>query len=674
MAQPDPLEMMKSEIDALLGGHTEQSVPDHSKAGRAAVGASAAVPVATRAPAPSATKTILLVDDNDDYRNLIKNLLTGESYKVLDAQNGVVAMTLIRRSSPDLVILDFNMPQMNGYELIQEIRQHWETRNIPIIMFTGASNRGNLKSLDLPISDFLEKPVTNRVLLRSVASALNVKPPDAAAAPTEPTAAPAPMVLTSRAGVPPNEPPPPPPPPPLPPPPPPLPAEAKIYMPPAVDIAMPAQPVEVLLTVPDPAIEEWQAEDDSALELLENSEKAEAHEEYGLERLANDSPLIARVNRILLMAVDAHASDIHIEPQEKHVSVRLRIDGSLKPLCTLPIALHPRLCARIKIMASMVITERRLPQDGQFRVVVKGNKIEFRVSTLPCSRGEKIVMRILGQSKLKGDLSQLGMTPRELDCVRRAIKSPHGLILVTGPTGSGKTTTLYTMITMLNRPDVNIMTAEDPIEYEVPDISQVKVHPAIGLTFESVLRSFLRQDPDIMLIGEIRDLETAEIAVKASITGHLVLSTLHTNSAPATIVRLTHMGVAPFLVAASVKLVIAQRLIRLLCPSCKTSAPLSDEDKKFLTEAEISQLKLTFHNAGCTACRQTGYIGRRPVFEVMPLNSSEMRQLICAGRGADLLSDLAVSEGMTSLRQSAMNCVAQGNATLEDALKIVLGD
>ena len=181
MAQPDPLEMMKSEIDALLGGHTEQSVPDHSKAGRAAVGASAAVPVATRAPAPSATKTILLVDDNDDYRNLIKNLLTGESYKVLDAQNGVVAMTLIRRSSPDLVILDFNMPQMNGYELIQEIRQHWETRNIPIIMFTGASNRGNLKSLDLPISDFLEKPVTNRVLLRSVASALNVKPPDAAA-------------------------------------------------------------------------------------------------------------------------------------------------------------------------------------------------------------------------------------------------------------------------------------------------------------------------------------------------------------------------------------------------------------------------------------------------------------------------------------------------------------
>jgi len=653
MAQSDPLQAVMSEIDALLDGRAKGAARDQ-----------AAAPVSVQVPAeaapPSRPKTIVLVDDNSDYRELVKNLLLGQSYKVLDAPNGVLALPLILKSRPDLVILDFNMPRMNGYELIQEVRSRWETMKIPIILFTGAPNRGNLKSLDLPISDFLEKPVSNRALLQSVAKALGLAPaPAAAPAQAEPAAPVAPLIVTSREGVPRDDP---------------SSLQSPLPSPEPEAAAEPVPVVEILLPASALELEDWHEEDDAALEVLESDEKSAPKEEHGLERLANDSPLVARVNRILLQAVDAHASDIHIEPQEKHVAVRVRIDGSLKPLCTLPIALHPRLSARIKIMANMVITERRLPQDGQFKVMVKGGKIEFRVSTLPCAYGEKIVLRILGQSKLTGGLAQLGMTPRELECVGRAIKSPHGLILVTGPTGSGKTTSLYTMINVLNRPDVNIMTAEDPIEYEVPDISQVKVRPDIGLTFESVLRSFLRQDPDIMLIGEIRDLETADIAVKASITGHLVLSTLHTNSAPATVVRLTHMGVAPFLVAASVKLVVAQRLVRLLCPACKAPTSLSEEDKKFLSEAEISQLKQTFRSVGCPACRQTGYVGRRPVFEVMPLQSSEMRQLICAGRGADLLSDLAVQEGMTGLRQSAMSCVAQGSATLEDALKIVLGD
>jgi len=323
-------------------------------------------------------------------------------------------------------------------------------------------------------------------------------------------------------------------------------------------------------------------------------------------------------------------------------------------------------------MSSLVITERRLPQDGQFRVQIRGQKIEFRVSTLPCIKGEKIVMRILGQSKLNSDLSQLALTPRELKAVQGALKSANGLVLVTGPTGSGKTTTLYTMINVLNRPDVNIMTAEDPVEYEVPNVNQVKILSSIGLTFESTLRAFLRQDPDIMLVGEIRDVETAEIAIKASITGHLVFSTLHTNSAPATITRLTHMGVAPYLVAASVKMVIAQRLVRTLCPQCRAAGPLTAEDKKFLTEKEIASLKTVYHHVGCHACSQ-GYAGRKAIFEVMPVTTSAMRQLITASSNVDLLTEMAVSEGMTTLRQSALEAVRQGQTSMHEAFKIMMG-
>ncbi|MDP2866361.1 MAG: GspE/PulE family protein, partial [Elusimicrobiota bacterium] len=269
-------------------------------------------------------------------------------------------------------------------------------------------------------------------------------------------------------------------------------------------------------------------------------------------------------------------------------------------------------------------------------------------------------------------LSQLALTPRELKAVQSSLKGSNGLVLVTGPTGSGKTTTLYTMINVLNRPDVNIMTAEDPVEYEVPNVNQVKILSSIGLTFESTLRAFLRQDPDIMLVGEIRDVETAEIAIKASITGHLVFSTLHTNSAPATITRLTHMGVAPYLVAASVKMVIAQRLVRTLCPQFRAAGALTADDKKFLNPKEIELLKTVYHPVGCRACSQ-GYAGRRAVFEVMPVETSAMRQLITTSNNVDLLTDLAVKEGMTSLRQSALEAVRQGQTSLSEAFKIMMG-
>jgi type IV pilus assembly protein PilB len=401
--------------------------------------------------------------------------------------------------------------------------------------------------------------------------------------------------------------------------------------------------------------------------------KEEAQENAGLENIKMDSPLIQMVNKILMKAVELRASDIHMEPQENYVAVRVRVDGVLKQLTTLPISALSRLTARIKIMSSLVITERRLPQDGQFRVQIRGQKIEFRVSTLPCIRGEKIVLRVLGQSKLNADLTHLDLTPRELKAVGSVLKSPNGLILVTGPTGSGKTTTLYTMINVLNKPDVNIMTAEDPVEYEVPNVNQVKISPAVGLTFESTLRAFLRQDPDIMLVGEIRDLETAEIAIKASITGHLVFSTLHTNSAPATVVRLTHMGVAPYLVAASVKMVIAQRLVRMLCTHCKVPGPLQPEDRKFLTDAEADQIKTVYHAPGCPHCHMTGYSGRKALFEVMPVESSAMRQLITSSYNVDMLSELAAREGMTTLRQAALSSVARGVTSMQESLKIMMG-
>ncbi|MFA6434069.1 MAG: ATPase, T2SS/T4P/T4SS family [Elusimicrobiales bacterium] len=649
-------------------------------------------------PSPAASpaaglKTVLVVDDNKDYRELIKHLLTVNHYRVLEAGDGAQALSIINTAGPDLALVDFNMPKMNGYELIQEVRSNFETRKLRIIMFTGAVNRQHLKTLDMDIADFLEKPVSNAKLLESIARALNPgrapapekkQVPTVRSAEASPGPPPRPAALSIerfepaeaapevrpgeamlRQGGPPPEAS--------------VPERAKISLPeeagalagPSVEFRPPAESAP---TAPVPEIDELLAEDAHELEILDSvsERKEEQQDAQGLENLTNDSPLIQRVNKILMAAVGMRASDIHIEPNENRVIVRVRVDGVLKQLTTLPISIHPRLTARIKIMSSLVITEKRLPQDGQFRVQIRGQKIEFRVSTLPCIKGEKIVLRILGQSKLNTSLSQLDMSDRELKASETALKSPNGLVLVTGPTGSGKTTTLYTMINVLNRPDVNIMTAEDPVEYEVPNINQVKIRPSVGLTFESTLRAFLRQDPDIMLVGEIRDLETAEIAIKASITGHLVFSTLHTNSAPATVVRMTHMGVAPYLLAASVKLVIAQRLVRTLCPRCKAPGRLTDENRKFLTDEEAGRLRTVYHAVGCPDCNQ-GYSGRKAVFEVMPVESSAMRQLIITGRDVDALSELAVSEGMTSLRQSTLNAVINGHTSIQEALKIMMG-
>jgi type II secretory ATPase GspE/PulE/Tfp pilus assembly ATPase PilB-like protein len=662
----DPLAEFSRRMDALLQGSAQPGGWANGSAPQAAAEAPVREPMAVPArvqesPVPAAPSapppTILIVEDNKDYRSLMRVLFSSHSYRVIEAGDGRSALEAVERRRPDLVILDFNMPRMNGYEFLQELRSRSELRGLPIIMFTGAPNRQHLKGLNMEISEFLEKPATNARLLESVRKALAAQPAvplnqDERVSPPEDRSAesrespPAVLPAPQAQGVQPEAPPPP---------------EAPVSDAPEPEALVGEEPLEDL-----------SGEDDIALEAADEK-KEEAADLHGLEHLAQDSPLINRVNRILMRAVEMRASDIHIEPGEHKVSVRVRVDGALKLLCTLPINIHPRLTARIKIMSNLSITERRLPQDGQFRAQIKGAKVEFRISTLPCMRGEKIVMRILGQSKLRGDLSSLDLTPRDRAAVEKALRAPHGLILVTGPTGSGKTTTLYTMISMLNRPDVNIMTAEDPVEYELADISQVKIRPSIGLTFESTLRAFLRQDPDIMLIGEIRDLETAEIAVKASITGHLVFSTLHTNSAPATVVRLTHMGVAPYLVAASVRLIIAQRLVRKLCPRCRIPGVLSDADKKFLDEREAAALKSVFRAPGCPYCHQTGYSGRKPVFEVMPVDSLALRQLIVNNGQADALQSLVEKEGLTNLRQAALRVVASGDTSVDEALKIMLG-
>ncbi|MDP3541803.1 MAG: ATPase, T2SS/T4P/T4SS family, partial [Elusimicrobiota bacterium] len=578
-------------------------------------------PEAPPPPAGTRTPRVLLVEDNADYRKVLRYLLASHGYAVTEAADGADGLKAARAQPPDLALLDFEMPRMNGYELLLELRRRDETRKLPVVFLTGAAGRRHLKDLSLDVALFLDKPIMNAKVLEAVAGLLGAPPLPHGAPEPEP------------------------------------------------ELAREPEPAPE----PEPAFEE-NAEPDGADLLIEEQKKDHEEELAGLDVLANDSPIVNRINKILVQAVELGASDVHIEPQEKAILVRVRVDGTLRLLCRLPIALHTQVAARIKIMSNLIITERRRPQDGQVRAVIKGLKIEFRVSTIPSLYGEKVVMRILGGVKLKEHLEELQLSPRDLQVCAKALQSPHGLLLVTGPTGSGKSTTLYTMVRQLNQPDVNIMTAEDPVEYELAGITQVPVRANIGVTFEAVLRSFLRQDPDIMLVGEIRDLETAEIAVKAAITGHLVLSTLHTNSAPASVMRLTHMGLAPYQVADSLKLVVAQRLVRRICPECRAPAPATDEAVRIIGEAHRAKLAKASAGRGCAACRNSGYRGRMPLFEVMDVSTPELRALILSSASLDRLTKQAQAEGMRTLSDAALDAVAEGETTVDEARDIILSD
>ena len=392
---------------------------------------------------------------------------------------------------------------------------------------------------------------------------------------------------------------------------------------------------------------------------------------------AENAPVIKLVNGILLNAVKRKVSDIHIEPYEKAYRVRYRLDGSLHQVMGLPLSLKNAITSRVKIMSQLDIAEKRLPQDGRIKLKFgKRKEMDYRVSVLPTLFGEKVVLRLLDKSNLQLDMTKLGFEPISLERFRKAIQSPFGMVLVTGPTGSGKTTTLYSALSSLNTPDVNIMTAEDPVEFNLMGINQVQMHDDIGLNFAAALRSFLRQDPDVILVGEIRDFETAEIGIKAALTRHLVLSTLHTNDAPSTISRLINMGVEPFLVSSSVLLIVAQRLLRRLC-DCKQSKKVPDEVPKEVlvragfTSQEAEEITEIWGPKGCPKCNNSGYKGRVALYEVMEM-SPVIREMILQGASTDELRTKSEEEGMLTLRRSGLQKARDGITSLEEVLKVTL--
>ncbi|KPK86537.1 MAG: type II secretion system protein GspE [Deltaproteobacteria bacterium SM23_61] len=408
------------------------------------------------------------------------------------------------------------------------------------------------------------------------------------------------------------------------------------------------------------------------IDLLEDTEDIDVSE---LKQAVEDAPVVKLVNLILNEAINRTASDIHIEPYEKIFRVRLRVDGVLYEFMKPPMKLKNAITSRVKIMSRLDIAERRLPQDGRIKVKYGRDKeMDFRVSVLPTLFGEKVVMRLLDKSSLQLDMTKLGFEENPLLEFREAIHKPFGMVLVTGPTGSGKTTTLYSALTELNQISENISTAEDPVEYNLMGINQVQIHEEIGLSFANSLRSFLRQDPDIIMVGEIRDFETAEIAIKAALTGHLVLSTLHTNDAPSTISRLLNMGIEPFLVSSAVNLIVAQRLARKICESCKNVVQVSPQ---MLMNLGVSPEELPgftcYKGAGCPRCNNTGYKGRVALYEVLPVRE-EIRELILQGASAGEIKKGAISLGMKTLRQAALQKLKEGVTTVDEVLKVTVED
>jgi len=420
---------------------------------------------------------------------------------------------------------------------------------------------------------------------------------------------------------------------------------------------------ELLASMGDEADVELQAEQDE-IDLAE------------LEKSADEAPIVKLVNIVMTDAVKRGASDIHIEPYEKEYRVRFRIDGVLQHIMSPPMKLKDAITSRIKIMAKMDISEKRLPQDGRIMLKMqmggKKKQLDFRVNCLPTLWGEKVVMRLLDKENLRLDMTKLGFEPESLEKFQRAVLKPYGMVLVTGPTGSGKTNTLYSSVSLLNKPDTNIMTAEDPVEFQLHGVNQVQMKESIGLNFAASLRAFLRQDPNVILVGEIRDFETAEIAIKAALTGHLVLSTLHTNGAPETISRLMNMGIEPFLVATAVHLICAQRLIRRICVECREEVPMPPQAKvdAGFTPEEAKTVKI-FKGKGCAVCNGTGYKGRAGLYEVMEVDD-DIRELILIGASAVELKKKAIERGMITLRRSGLVKVKEGVTTLEEVARETL--
>ncbi len=394
-----------------------------------------------------------------------------------------------------------------------------------------------------------------------------------------------------------------------------------------------------------------------------------------LEKEVDDAPVVKLVNMILTAAIKKGASDIHLEPYEKSFRVRYRIDGVLYEEMKPPMKLKNAITSRIKIMATLDIAERRLPQDGRIKLKLsRDNDMDFRVSSLPTLFGEKIVLRLLDKSNLQLDMTKLGFEEKALADFKEAIYRPFGMVLVTGPTGSGKTTTLYSALSELNTTDTNISTAEDPVEFNLMGINQVQMHDEIGLNFAAALRSFLRQDPDIIMVGEIRDFETAEIGIKAALTGHMVLSTLHTNDAPSTINRLLNMGVEPFLVASATNLIVAQRLARKICTECKTRVEVSAQALVDMgVDPDLATSMTCYHGEGCPTCSNTGYKGRVALYEVMPI-SDAIKELILNGASSMEIKEQAIRDGVKTLRMAGITMLGNGVTTVDEVVRVTAKD
>ncbi len=621
---------------------------------------------------------IMLVEDNVIYRELVRELCERDGHAVLEASRAEEALEQLknygqtdlyhRRHTIDLFIVDFNMDRMNGFEFIQAVRGREGLREVPMIMISSTS-KDLTELLRMRGVAFLRKPVSNAAVMecvRRMLAAGSAAPAEGEAAPPPPPAkeiqpmipvgealkrpldrAMTPPPLTVRRPDPPTPPPPP------------------------LTNGMQDPLAEGPLEVPDDGIRNHIAQSAGITELLGRRGDAGPASSASLESAS--SPVAELLDKILDSAVAQRASDIHLEPQTGALEVRVRVDGVLQTLIRLPSTVTENLTARIKIVCSLNITEKRLPQDGQFsRKDGAGRATKFRVSTLPAVGGEKVVMRVLPAVDRRAGLDSIGFSVDELALVQQVLRSPNGVLLVTGPTGSGKTSTLYTMLDTLNSRERNIVTVEDPVEYQLPGITQVQVNPDIGYTFERVLRSFLRQDPDVMLVGEIRDAETAEIALKAAVTGHLVLTTLHTNDAVGAVHRLQSMGIAPYLISAAARMVIAQRLVRVLCPQCKVSGRLAADQACLIAPEEAAALPQVWHPTGCSACRGVGYRGRRVVLELLPILSVEMRAAIAKSASPDEMKELARVEGMVTMRSNALKLVAHGVTSLDEALSALL--
>lgn len=405
--------------------------------------------------------------------------------------------------------------------------------------------------------------------------------------------------------------------------------------------------------------------DDSSVEVMEESQE----EFEDLEKIAGESPIIRYVNYVISSAVSEGASDIHIEPGEKILKVRFRMDGILFDQPSPPLSMHAAIISRLKIMANMDIAERRLPQDGRIRATVKRRNIDLRVSMLPTVHGEKCVIRLLDNRSISVGLENLGFSQETLTLFKNQILQPHGVVLVTGPTGSGKSTTLYSALQIMDRDKMNISTVEDPVEYNLSGINQVNVVDAIGMSFAAALRSLLRQDPDVIMVGEVRDPETARIAVQAALTGHLVLSTLHTNDAPSSVTRLINIGVEPFLISAAVNAILAQRLVRRICSNCKVEVPQSNaREGEYLRRNGIEDMTL-FRGEGCEMCRHTGYKGRVGIYELLVLDD-HLRAIIPQNPSVTELTRIALEQGMISLKMDGLAKVAKGQTTIEEIMRV----